>query len=198
MPTGHLLTSDPLRNFKFKVAFSRGGANGTAGIEPPTQMGFMSVSGLSVNTDVIPYREGGYSTSPHKLPGQTDFQPVTLSKGLIVGDEGSFMMRWMRTVMAVSSGGDMGLGTPQATQGYDFRVDVEIQVLNHPVMEGDGDVRARFKLYNAWPTTASFSDLDAGANQIIVNQMTLVHEGFGFTIAPKSATGTAQEFSSAG
>ncbi|WP_188187617.1 phage tail protein [Nonomuraea sp. SYSU D8015] len=198
MPTGHLLTSDPLRNFKFKVAFSRGGANGTSGVETPVNAGFMSISGLSVNTDVIPYREGGYSTSPHKLPGQTDFQPVTFSKGLVVGEDGGFMMRWMRTVMAVSSGGDSGLGSAPATQGYDFRVDVEIMVLSHPVMEGDGDVRARFKLYNAWPTTVSFSDLDAGSNQIIVNQMTLVHEGFGFSLAPNSPTGNAAEFSSSG
>jgi phage tail-like protein len=197
MPEGHLLVNDPLRNFKFKAAFSRGGANGTSGVEPPVSMGFMSIGGLSVNTDVIPYREGGYSTSPHKLPGQTDYQPVTFSKGLIVGEEGSFMMRWMRTVMAVSSGGDFGLGNAVAAEGYDFRVDVEIQVLNHPVMSGDGSVRSRFKLYNAWPTTVSFSDLDAGGNQIIVNQMTLVHEGFGFTLAAASTTSTAPEFSSA-
>jgi conserved hypothetical phage tail region protein len=189
MAEAHPILSDPLRNFKFNVIFSR---NSNGVVEPPINIGFMSVSGLSVNTDVIPYREGGYPTSPHKLPGQTDFQPVTLSRGLTVGT--TFFMDWMRTVMAVSSG-DAG-AVASSREGYDFRHDVEIQVLSHPVMSGNGIVRARFKLYNAWPTTVSFSDLDAGANQIIINQMTLVHEGFGFKLAEASPTARAPEFSS--
>ena len=46
------------------------------------QMGFMSVDGIAMNTDMLPYREGGFNTSPHKLPGQTDFSPLTLSSGV--------------------------------------------------------------------------------------------------------------------
>jgi phage tail-like protein len=36
----------------------------------------------------------------------------------------------------------------------------------------------RFKVYNAWPTTVAYSDLNAGDNALYVEQMTLVHEGF--------------------
>jgi phage tail-like protein len=49
-------------------------------------MGFMSASGLNITTEVIPYREGGMNTTTQKMPGQSDFAPITLSKGLIVGE----------------------------------------------------------------------------------------------------------------
>jgi hypothetical protein len=36
----------------------------------------------------------------------------------------------------------------------------------------------RFKVYNCWPTSIAYSDLNAGDNALFVEQMTLVHEGF--------------------
>jgi hypothetical protein len=36
----------------------------------------------------------------------------------------------------------------------------------------------RFKVYNAWISQLAYSDLNAGDNAILVEQMTLVHEGF--------------------
>jgi hypothetical protein len=33
-------------------------------------------------------------------------------------------------------------------------------------------------VYNAWPTALAYSDLNAGDNSLLVEQMTLVHEGF--------------------
>jgi len=38
-------------------------------------------------------------------------------------------------------------------------------------------------VYNAWPTALAYSDLDAGANQLLIEQMTLAHEGFDFGLA---------------
>lgn len=45
----------------------------------------MAVSGLSITTEVIPYREGGMNTTTQKMPGQSDFSPLTLSRGLAAG-----------------------------------------------------------------------------------------------------------------
>jgi phage tail-like protein len=70
-----------------------------------------------------------------------------------------------------------------------FRCDLEIAVLNHPIPSaganvvtgvntGKEEVAMRFKVYNAWPTTVAYSDLNAGDNALYVEQMTLVHEGF--------------------
>ncbi|MFE2101081.1 phage tail protein [Streptomyces sp. NPDC059468] len=165
---GHIAT-DPLRNFKFQVQ-----------IQHPTlknfaRMGFMSVSGLNVTTEVIPYREGGMNTTTQKMPGQSDFAPITLSKGLAVGD--TQMMDWMKQLFTVMQGQGYGKA------GDNFRVNVDVYVLDHPVTSGNTPAKAGFRIYNAWPTAVAFSDLDAGANAIVVQQMTLAHEGFDFKLA---------------
>ena len=53
----------------------------------------------------------------------------------------------------------------------------------------------RFKVYNAWPTTVAYSDLNAGDNALYVEQMTLVHEGFDLNWG--SVDTTTKTFSSA-
>jgi phage tail-like protein len=174
---GHI-ASDPLRNFKFQVQVQHPTIKGFA------RMGFMSVSGLNVTTEVIPYREGGMNTTTQKMPGQSDFAPITLSKGLAVGD--SHMMDWMRQLFTVIQ----GTGTGKA--GAEFRTIVDISVLDHPVTTGNAPTKAAFRVYNAWPTAVAFSDLDAGANAIIVQQMTLAHEGFEFKLANSVGTSSVK------
>lgn len=173
------IASDPLRNFKFNVQINH------PTIPNFARMGFMSVSGLNITTEVIPYRQGGYNTTTQKMPGQSDFAPITLSKGMAVGD--TQMMDWMKQLFAVMQG--TGTGAP----GVEFRVTVDIQVLDHPVTNGAAPIKAWFRVYNAWPTALAFSDLDAGANAIVIQQMTLAHEGFDFKLA-KSVGATGVSF----
>ena len=78
MPYDVRSRTDPMRNFKFQVQI----------VHPTLQqqvanMGFMNVAGLNMTTEAIPYREGGWNTNPHKLPGQTDFGPLTLIQGVM-------------------------------------------------------------------------------------------------------------------
>lgn len=164
---GHIKT-DPLRNFRFLVSIQKPGWT--------VDMGFMSVSGLNVTTEVIPYREGGMNTTTQKMPGQSDFAPITLSKGLVVGSTG--MTDWMEELFTVMQGNGQRAATDQ-----DFRSEVDIWVLDHPVTKGNVPRKANFHVYNAWPTAVAFSDLDAGANAIVIQQMTLAHEGFTFKLA---------------
>jgi phage tail-like protein len=164
------LATDPLRNFKFRVQIHHPKIPGI------TKLGFMMVSGLAITTEVIPYREGGMNTTTQKMPGQSDFSPITMSKGLAVGN--GEMWRWMKQLFVVMQG--TGSGSP----GENFRFNVDIKVLDHPVTATNKiPVKAWFRVYNAWPTAISYSDLDAGANAIIVNQMTLAHEGFDNKVA---------------
>lgn len=172
------LKSDPLRNFKFYVNIHHMGGMAS--------MGFMSVGGLNMTTEVIPYRQGGMNTTTQKLPGQTDFAPVTLTTGLVVGPQ--YIMSWMKELFAVIQ----GTGTGPA--GHDFRQNFEIQVLDHPVTRGPVPVKARFKVFNAWPTSVAWSDLDAGANAIIVQQMVLAHEGFDMKVAHNIGRSAAPNF----
>lgn len=174
--TAHI-TTDPLRNFKFQVRFQY-----TSGdLASFGKMGFMSVDGLNVTTEVIPYREGGNNTTTQKMPGQSDFSPITMSRGLAIGDHAQF--NWMKRLFSVMQ----GAGTGKA--GEDFRMYVDVMVLAHPVTTGPVPVSAAFRIYNAWPTAVAYSSLDAGANAIIVQQMTLAHEGFDFKVADSNNKG---------
>lgn len=163
------LATDPLRNFKFNVNIMHPSIKGFA------SLGFMTVSGLNITTEVIPYREGGMNTTTQKMPGQSDFAPITLSQGVAVGS--GPMWKWMTDLFKVMQG--TGTGTP----GKDFRATVDIMVLDHPVTSSVVPVKAIYRVYNAWPTSIAFSDLDAGANAVLMQQLSLAHEGFDFKLA---------------
>jgi phage tail-like protein len=74
-------------------------------------------------------------------------------------------------------------GTGNETPGRDFRATVDIMVLDHPVTTPQVPVKAVYRVYNAWPTSIAFSDLDAGANAVLMQQMSLAHEGFDMRLA---------------
>lgn len=185
------LATDPVRNFRFLVEFLPPSGTATPTWSFDAKMGFTSVSGLTVATEAIQYREGGYNTTVHQLPGQTSFSPVTFSRGVML--ENSQNYKWMRRLFSViSSGATAGVGA-------DFRCDIDIKVLSHPNASGltvgdasnaskagtnaDPHVALRFRIYNAWITNLSYSNLDAGGNSLMVEEMTVVHEGWDATYA---------------
>lgn len=183
------LASDPLRNFKFKVTIA---GNKDIGLSVG-EMGFMTVDGLGIQNEVIAYREGGDNTTTRKMPGQTDFGPITLGHGMLAAPavagngspRGNELYRWQLMVFSVME----GQGT--ASIGDNFRCDVTIDVLEHPTVGsnyGAGvnrdnwlPVKARFYVYNAWPMGINWSALDAGGNAVVIETLQLAHEGFDVT-----------------
>jgi phage tail-like protein len=98
-------------------------------------------------------------------------------------------------------------GTGRSNPAQNFRCDIEIAVLTHPIAGSGGGneeltvsnysdhVSARFQVYNAWPTSVAYSDLNAGDNAIFVEQMSLVHEGFDMSWGKDlTPAGTAPKF----
>jgi phage tail-like protein len=163
------IATDPLRNFKFIVNITPDGGS-------TLTMGFMNVQGLNVQIDVIAYREGAFNTTTQKMPGQADFSPIVMSHGVSVGPQED--ITWLRQLFAVLQ----GVGTATATT--DFRATVDIQILDHPITPGNSaPIKAWFRVYNAWPTAVSWSDLDAGANALLISQLSLAHEGFDVKVA---------------
>jgi phage tail-like protein len=188
------LTTDPIRNFRFLVTFLPH-EEGNAALKAlnSATFGFTSVSGMAVTTDSIPYREGGYNTTVHQIPGQSSFTPITLQRGVILGTKQNW--NWMRQMFATVQGG----GTRAVNSN--FRCDLEIEVLSHPIPGaqtptdtlGTSDhVAMRFHVYNCWPTAVAYSDLNAGDNALFVEQMSLVHEGFDVNWAPNFTTSAAK------
>ena len=168
------VATDPLRNFKFSVTIQppAGSPLGNTAIV----MGFMTVSGLGINNDVIPYREGNMNTTTQKMVGQTDFNPITLTRGVTLGASQP-QIAWLEQLFKVVQGsGTVAAGAP-------YRGDVYIYVLDHPSTGPSAPEKAGFHVYNAWPSSVAYSDLDAGANQLFISQMTFAHEGFETHIA---------------
>ncbi len=169
---------DPIRNFKFNVQAILAGE-----ADPFAQFGFMSVEGIAMNTEMIAYREGGWNTSPHKLPGQTDFSPLTMSSGVYHTPESPVWALAKRMFSVQWGAGYLGMSNGAIDE---FRYDLVVRVLAHPVTKGAesgsssstaGAILA-YKFVNCWTASVGFSGLNASDNAIVVQQMTVHHEGF--------------------
>ena len=175
--------TDPIRNFKFRVSIINN--NQTTGIE---NLGFAVVSGLTVNNEMVGYREGGMNTHPHKFVGQSDFAPVTFSRGVFSSQ--SQLYKWQQFLHSwnqASSGSNSS--TPN---GNDYRCDILVKVYDHPHSSGSygtpgveignsfnpGNARWGFKLFDCFPGSYAVSDLNAGDSGIMIQQMVIHHEGF--------------------
>lgn len=174
------LATDPLRSFRFLAEFSS--ADGSALINDRIKSfsgGFTNISGLAINTQSIGYREGGFNTTLHQIPGMTTFSPVTFQRGTLYGKDEA--IAWMRGLFAATTGDGIA-----NADGKGFRLNVDIYVLDHPMTGAPGltgdtintnAYKMKFTIHNAWITSLSYSDLNAGDNQILFETMQLVHEG---------------------
>lgn len=179
--------SDPIGNYRFLVYFYPHQVAKTQNPEwkPMGMMGFTSVSGFSYNVNVVSIREGGYNTTLHQVPTQVDFSALQLDRGVLLGTQQNW--DWMKMLLRVVQ------GRASRAQAL-FRSDIQVSVLQSPVRYGQGrtgynrqsgyeepayddNVSLRFRLYNAWPSSVVYSDLNAGDNALMVERMTIVHEG---------------------
>lgn len=180
--------TDPIRNFKFEVTFiphdsGKFGLNKFGGNELG-KIGFASMSGLSVRNELIAYREGGMNTHPHKMVGQTDFDPVTFARG-VIQNQGQ-LWKWQRFIHNWQSGAAGSSG------GYDYRCDVIVRVYDHPHSNASytdstavgnkstflGNPKLGMKIFNCWPGAYGISGLNAGDNAIMIQELALHNEGW--------------------
>lgn len=183
------LSSDPLRNFKFIVTI--GGVTGVP--SSIGRLGFMTADGFGIQNEVIPYREGGDNTTTRKMPGQTDFGPITFARGAMSAPPGATsgagssvgtheVFSWMGTVFSAME----GQGTARGHS--DFRSDITVDVLEHPDTDpvyGAGinqtnkrPIKLRFIIFEAWPMGLNWTGLDAGGNALMIETLQIAHEGF--------------------
>jgi phage tail-like protein len=181
------LVSDPLRSFKFNVIIPLVTNSTLAQYGGEARFGFMSMSGLGIAIEPLTYREGGDNLTTRKMPGQADFNPITLSRGLFPTDNDNWI--WMQQLFTAMYGTAPGLQTPASP---DFRLTMYINILEHPntTSQAPGTqygvsypaqnniVKWSAKLYSAWIGSLAYSDLDAGGNAVAVEQMTINYEGF--------------------
>src|SRR5262244_1984009 len=98
---------DPYKNFKFRVKWD---GRYVAGV--------CKVSALKRTTEVVKHREGGDPSTSRKSPGRTEFDPITLERGVTHDTE---FERWASKVW------DVGAGLGAEVSLKDFRKDLIIE-----------------------------------------------------------------------
>jgi phage tail-like protein len=139
-------TNYPLPSFHFEVRWSN---------EDKDAVPFSEVSGLSVETQVIEYREGNskvYSTI--KMPGLKKYGNVTLKRGAMAKDNSLF--DWWN----------------KAQLNKIERKNVVINLLDElhePVIT--------WTLQNAFPVKVDNANYNSTSNEVLIETIELAHEG---------------------
>jgi len=145
---------DPYKQFKFRVQWD---GRYVAGI--------FKVSGLERTTEVVNYREGGEPNLVRKTPGQTTYAPLVLQRSRT---HDATFESWANQTWKFGA----GLGSEVSLK--DFRKDIIIELLNEA-----GQVVMAFKVYRCWPSKyVTLGDLDSNSTEIVIESLTLEHEGW--------------------
>jgi phage tail-like protein len=143
---------DPYKNFKFRVKWD---GKYVAAIS--------KVSGLKKSTEVVKHRDGGDPSSSHKSPGRTEYDAITLERGVTHDTE---FEKWANKVWNFQSKSEVSL--------KDFRKDILLEVYNEA-----GQVAITYKIYRCWVSEfQSLPDLDANANAVAIQHIKLENEGW--------------------
>ncbi len=145
---------DPYKNFKFRVKWD---GRYVAGIS--------KVGMLKRATEVVKHREGGDPSSSRKSPGRTEYDPISLERGVTHDKE---FEQWANKVWNFGS----GLGAEVSLK--DFRKDIIIEVYNEA-----GQLAIAYRVFRCWVSEyQSLPDLDANANAVAIQSIKLEHEGW--------------------
>jgi phage tail-like protein len=185
------LRTDPLRNFKFTVRFTPLDDNLKALTSKMGELGFAQMGGLSVQNELIAYREGGMNTHPHKMMGQSDFPPISFARGAFATQDQLY--QWQKFMHSWIDGGKGGFAGGASGDASNYRCNIVVKVFDHPYTAlgvqyqydnqpensvVPGTPKLAFKIFNAWPGAYGLSDLNAGDNGIMIQQLNIHHEGF--------------------
>ena len=145
---------DPYKNFKFRIKWD---AKYVAGIS--------KMSALKRTTEVVKHREGGDPSSSRKSPGKSEYEAVTLERGVTHDTE---FEKWANKIWQYGA----GLGMEVSLQ--DFRKDLIIEVYNEA-----GQLAISYKLYRCWVSEyQALPDFDANANAVAIQHIKLENEGW--------------------
>lgn len=145
---------DPYKNFKFRVKWD---GQYVAGVS--------KVSGLKRTTEVVKHREGGDPSTSRKSPGRTEYDAITLERG--VTHDLAFEA-WAAKVWQLGA----TLGSEVSLK--DFRKDIILDFYNEA-----GQLAISYKIYRAWVSEyQALPDLDANANAVAIQHIKLENEGW--------------------
>ena len=145
---------DPYKNFKFRVKWD---GKYVAGVS--------RISALRRTTEVVQHREGGDPSTSHKSPGRTEYDAITLERG--VTHDAAFE-QWAAKVWHL--GGALGAEVSLK----DFRKDIVIEVYNEA-----GQLALAYKVFRCWVSEyQALPDLDANSDAVMLELIKLENEGW--------------------
>jgi phage tail-like protein len=148
-PDGGPAFLDPYKSYRFRVKWD---GRYVAGIS--------RVGALRRSTEVVRHHEGGDPAAGRKSPGRTEYDAITLERGVTHDTE---FERWADLV-----------ARPGETAGKDFRKDLVLEIYNEM-----GQLVLAYKLYRCWVSEyQALPDLDANANAIAFETIKLETEGW--------------------
>jgi phage tail-like protein len=145
---------DPYKNFKFRVMWD---GKYVAGVS--------KVGGLTRTTQVVTHREGGSPSLAHRSPGQTEYNAITLERGVTHDED---FEQWANKVWTY------GNAPGQEVSLKDFRKDIIIELYNEA-----GQKVLAYKVYRCWVSEyTALPELDASANAVAIQSLKLENEGW--------------------
>ena len=145
---------DPYKNFKFRVKWD---GRYVAGVS--------KVGGLKRTTEVVKHRDGGDPSSSRKSPGRTEYEALTLERGVTHDTE---FEKWANKVWRFQA----GLGAETSLK--DFRKDIIIEFYNEA-----GQLALAYKVFRCWVSEyQALPDLDASGSAIAIQTIKLENEGW--------------------
>lgn len=125
-------------------------------IDGITQAGFQDVTFSDTTTDSVEYREGNEPPIFRKLSGLTKYGNITLKWGIT---DTMDLYNWRKKVI------DTGAATA--------RKNMSIILIDEA-----GADKARWDIVNAWPTKYTPPTFNAKGNEVAIEALEIVHEGF--------------------
>ena len=111
------------------------------------------------------HREGGDPSNSRKSTGQTDFEPITLERGLT---QDNIFEDWANLVWKLGA----ALGNEVALN--EFRKDIRIELYNEA-----GQLLRACNVFRCWLSEyQALPDLDSGANAVAIEHIKLENEGW--------------------
>jgi phage tail-like protein len=128
-------------------------------IDSVTIAQFREVSGLTAEIQTIEHRENNPKGLPllKKLPGAKKYGDLTLKRGRTDSND---LWTWLKKVQDGDIDGARKNGSVVL---YDYQ----------------GGEKSRFNFLNAWPSKVSLASMQAGGNDVLVEECTITHEGIG-------------------
>lgn len=146
---------DPYKTYKFRLRLPDG----------DYMAGVSKCSGLKRSTEVVKHREGGDPSTSRKSPGQTEYEAITLERGVTHSKQ---FEQWANKVW------NFGAGLGSEVSLKDFRKDLVLEIYNEA-----GQIALVYRLFRCWPSEfTAFPDMDASASAVAIQSLKLENEGW--------------------